>query len=81
MQFQADIIGCPVMRSRSSDISPLGAAFLAGLAVGLWHDMTEIEKFVPPRDHFKPKMSFQRRETLYSGWQEAVARTVMDPDQ
>ena len=79
MQFQADIIGCPVMRSRSTDISPLGAAFLAGLAVGLWHDMAEIERFAPPRDHFEPKMSFQRREALYGGWQEAVARTVMDP--
>lgn len=78
MQFQADIIGCPVMRSRSTDISPLGAAFLAGLAVGLWHDMAEIERFVPSRDHFEPKMSFQHRETLYDGWQEAVARTVMD---
>jgi glycerol kinase len=44
----------------------------------LWHDMTEIERLVPPRDHFEPKMSFQRREALYGGWQEAVARTVID---
>ncbi|MBN1657795.1 MAG: glycerol kinase GlpK [Anaerolineae bacterium] len=78
MQFQADVIGCPVMRSRSTDIAPLGAAFLAGLAVGLWHDLAEIESLVPPRDHFEPKMSVQRREALYGGWQESVARTVMD---
>ena len=38
MQFQADMLGCPVMRSTSPDVSPLGAAFLAGLAVGIWSD-------------------------------------------
>lgn len=79
MQFQADIIGCPVLRSSSTDISPLGAAFLAGLAVGLWADEAEIEKLVPPRDRFEPQMSFEQRETMYAGWREAVARTVFDP--
>jgi hypothetical protein len=43
MQFQADIINCPVLRSTSTEISPLGAAFLAGLAMGLWADEAEIE--------------------------------------
>ncbi len=78
MQFQADIIGCPVLRSTSPDISPLGAAFLAGLAVGLWTDEAEIEKLVPPRDCFEPQMSFEQRETMYAGWREAVARTVWE---
>ena len=49
MQFQADMLGCPVMRSASPDVSPLGAAFLAGLAVGIWSNETEIERLVPPR--------------------------------
>jgi glycerol kinase len=80
MQFQADIIGCPVLRSTSTDISPLGAAFLAGLAVGLWADEAEIESLVPPRDCFEPQMSSERREALYAGWGEAVVRTVLDPD-
>jgi glycerol kinase len=77
MQFQADIIGCPVMRSRSTDVSPLGAAFLAGLAVGLWADLAEVETLVPLRDQFEPQMSAERREHLYAGWQKAVARTVL----
>jgi glycerol kinase len=79
MQFQADIIGRPVLRSRSTDISPLGAAFLAGLAVGLWADEAEIESLVPPRDRFEPHMPCQQREALYTGWREAIARTVFDP--
>ncbi len=79
MQFQADIIGCPVLRSRSTDVSPLGAAFLAGLAVGLWTDETEIESLLPPRDRFEPRMSSAQREMLYAGWREAIERTVFDP--
>jgi glycerol kinase len=79
MQFQADVIGCPVLRSTSTDISPLGAAFLAGLAVGLWADEAEIEDLVPPRDRFEPQMPVERREALYAGWRGAVARTTLDP--
>jgi glycerol kinase len=79
MQFQADIIDCPVLRSTSTDISPLGAAFLAGLAVGLWADEAQIEGLVPPRDRFEPQMSPDQREALYAGWREAVARTTFDP--
>jgi glycerol kinase len=80
VQFQADIIGCPVLRSTSTDNSPLGAAFLAGLAIGLWADETQIEALVPPRDRFEPQMPADRREALYAGWQKAVARTVFDCD-
>jgi glycerol kinase len=80
VQFQADIIGCPVLRSTSTDISPLGAAFLAALAIGLWADETQIEALVPPRDRFEPQMPTEQREALYAGWQEAVARTVFDPE-
>jgi glycerol kinase len=78
MQFQADMIDCPVLRSTSPHISALGAAFLAGLAVGLWADEAEIESLVPPRDRFEPRMPPRQRETLYAGWQEAVARTTID---
>ena len=78
MQFQADVIGCPVLRSTSTDISPLGAAFLAGLAVGLWADEAEVASLVPPRDHFVPRMSQDQREALYSDWQAAVARTTLN---
>ena len=79
MQFQADMLGCPVLRSTSPDVSPLGAAFLAGLAVGIWSDEAEIERLVPPRDRFEPQMPTDQREALYAGWRAAVARTVFDP--
>ncbi|MBN1876620.1 MAG: glycerol kinase [Anaerolineae bacterium] len=80
MQFQADILNCPVLRSTSTEISPLGAAFLAGLTVGVWADETEIESLVPPRDRFEPQMSSDQQEALYAGWRAAVARTTFDPN-
>jgi len=76
VQFQADIINCPVLRSTFADVSPLGAAFLAGLAIGLWCDETEIEALVPQGDRFEPQMSSDQREAMYAGWQKAIARTV-----
>lgn len=79
MQFQADILGCPVLRSSSSDVSALGAAYLAGLAVGLWTSEAEIAALPRPHERFEPLMSERQRTALYSGWQAAVARTVFDP--
>jgi len=76
MQFQADIIGCPVLRSSSADVSALGAAYLAGLAVGLWASLAEIEQLVLPHDKFEPKLSASERDALYAGWRGAVARTT-----
>jgi len=80
VQFQADMLGCPVLRSASPDVSPLGAAFLAGLAVGIWADEAEIEQLVSPQDRFEPTMSAEKRESLYAGWRVAVARTVFAPE-
>jgi glycerol kinase len=79
LQFQADLLDCEVLRSTSSDVSPLGAAFLAGLAAGVWANEAEIEALVPPRDRFTPQMSEAQRAALYAGWQAAVARTVFEP--
>lgn len=79
MQFQADILGCPVLRSSSADVSALGAAYLAGLAVGLWASEAEIAALPRPHDRFEPQMSASQRDALYSGWQAAVARTVFEP--
>jgi len=74
MQFQADIIGCPVLRSSSADVSALGAAYLAGLAVGVWKSLAEIEPLVLPHDRFEPGLASGERELLYVGWQRAIAR-------
>ena len=79
MQFQADMLGCPVLRSTSPDVSLLGAAFLAGLAVDIWSDEAEIEHLVPPRDRFEPRMLPERRAALCAGWREAMARTLFAP--
>jgi glycerol kinase len=79
MQFQADIIGCPVLRSMSPDVSALGAAYLAGLAVGVWSSDSEIAALVGAHDRFEPRLDAARREQLYDGWRAAVRRTVYEP--
>lgn len=79
MQLQADVLGCPVERSRSSEVSPLGAAFLAGLTMGLWAGEDEIAARVPPRDRFEPQRTEAERAAAYARWQEALARTLYEP--
>jgi glycerol kinase len=74
MQFQADILGCPVLRNTSPDVSALGAAFLAGLAAGVWSGVNELAGLPREFDRFEPKMNEQRRADLYSGWMAAVAK-------
>ena len=79
MQLQADILGCPVERSRSSDVSALGAAFLAGLTVGTWSDETALEAFIPPRDRFEPAIDGAERAARYATWRAALTRTLYVP--
>jgi glycerol kinase len=76
MQFQADILGVPVVRNRSADVAAMGAAWLAGLAVGVWTSMADVESLRRPTDRFEPKMPEDERERLYAGWQDAVARSA-----
>jgi glycerol kinase len=78
MQFQADIVGRPVLRSVSADLSALGAAYLAGLAVGLWTSLAEIEALPRARDRFEPRMPPARRQELLEGWRAAVARATYE---
>lgn len=74
MQFQADILGCPVVRSESADLSAIGAAWLAGLAVGFWHSLEELAALPRATTRFEPRMSEGRRAELVGGWQDALAR-------
>ena len=76
MQFQADILNCPVQRNLSVDVAALGVAYLAGLAVGIWQSEAEIAALPRPQDRFEPQMATSQRAALYAGWQEAVARTL-----
>ncbi|MCA0452937.1 MAG: glycerol kinase GlpK [Chloroflexi bacterium] len=74
MQFQADILGVPVQRPVVTETTALGAAYLAGLAVGYWSSQTEIASQWALEKTFEPKMSVATRDSLYAGWQRAVER-------
>lgn len=75
MQFQADILGVPVQRPAVTETTALGAAYLAGLAVGYWSSLDEIQKQWRVESTFEPKMSVDERDALYAGWQKAVERS------
>lgn len=75
MQFQADVLQTPVQRAKDLETTALGAAFLAGLAVGYWKDIDEIKKEYATGATFKPEMKKERADYLYEGWQEAVSAT------
>ena len=79
MQFQADILGVPVLRSRVSDVSALGAAYLAGLTTGLWASLDEIATLPRPHDRFEPQMDTNRRAAVCAGWKDAIHRTLYTP--
>ncbi len=76
MQFQADILGAPVVRPAYLETTALGAAYLAGLAAGVWSGTDELERFRQIERTFEPAMGGSRREELYAGWKEAVARAL-----
>ncbi|MCM3739698.1 glycerol kinase GlpK [Oceanobacillus luteolus] len=75
MQFQSDILNVPVERPVVQETTALGAAYLAGLAVGYWKDKEEIAKQWVVEKTFEPEMDEQQREGLYTGWQKAVEAT------
>lgn len=74
MKFQADIIGVKVERPNCIETSALGAAYLAGLATGLWRDQKELMDQYSVNFTFTPQMSEELRDKYYKGWQKAVAR-------
>jgi glycerol kinase len=75
MQFQADLLGCPVVRNDSADLSAQGAAWLAGLAVGIWPSLEALARLPSRVSRFEPRMSEGDRNRLYAGWRDAVSRT------
>ncbi|ABV89132.1 glycerol kinase GlpK [Shewanella pealeana] len=75
MQFQADITNVEVLRPELTETTALGAAFLAGLAVGFWDSTDELKHKAGIERNFTPQISMQKRDSLYKGWQEAVTRT------
>jgi glycerol kinase len=75
MQFQADVLGIAVERPAVLEATAMGAAALAGLAVGFWADPGELEAKAGSSRIFEPKMSEDQREGLYRGWLRAVERS------
>ena len=75
MQFQADILGVPVERPAASETTAMGAAFLAGLAVGFWRDTVQIAALWRAESRFEPAMDAAQRERLCREWRKALQRS------
>lgn len=75
MQFQADILNVTVQRPKITETTALGAAYLAGLAVGYWQNQNQISKQWKIDKEFKPNMTTETREKLLKGWQKALDRS------
>jgi glycerol kinase len=76
MQFQADILGIPVVRPNLVETTAAGAAFLAGLGVGFWGDPEELGRSWRQERLFEPKMDGAQRDELYEGWRKAVRQVL-----
>ena len=76
MQFQADILGIPLQKPSITEMTVLGAAYLAGLGVGFWKSREEIAAQWQVARVFEPNMGEDQRETLYAGWKRAVKRSL-----
>jgi glycerol kinase len=75
MQFQADIIGVPVIRPVVAETTALGAAYAAGLAVGFWSDLDDLRKNWQEDSRWEPKMEEAERERQLRNWKKAVTKT------
>jgi glycerol kinase len=75
MQFQADILGVPVIRPTVAETTSLGAAYAAGLAVGFWRAVEDLRQNWGKDHEWQPNMDAGQREKLYAGWKKAVTRT------
>jgi glycerol kinase len=76
MQFQADVLGVPVIRPEVTETTALGAAFAAGLAVGFWTDLEELGEHWHEERRWEPRMEPDRREREYGQWRRAVERSL-----
>lgn len=75
MGFQADISGCEVVRPANTEVTSLGAAYIAGLSSGFWKNLDEVRRNVKVDRVFFPEMSEEQRESLLEGWRRAVKKS------
>jgi glycerol kinase len=76
LQFQADLLDAPVRRPVVAETTALGAAYLAGLAVGYWSGLDDVASNWALDREFRPAMASSERERLYAGWKKAVTRSL-----
>jgi glycerol kinase len=75
MQFQADVLGVPVIRPKVAETTSLGAAYAAGLATGFWSEVEELRENWVEDKRWEPQMDTSKRDELYKYWKKAVTRT------
>jgi len=78
MQFQADLLGIPVVRPKVIETTALGAAYLAGLSSGVWHNLDELAAQWQVERRFHPVMARSRAEELMAGWEHAVRQATLE---
>lgn len=76
MQIQSDLLGIPVVRNFSVDLSALGATYLAGLTVGIWNSEEELKQLPQDAQRFEPLISKSERDERYAGWKKAVRMVI-----
>ncbi len=76
MQFQADLLGVPVIRPKIAETTALGAAYAAGLAVGFRSDLDELTAKWAEDKRWEPQMAEEDRERYYRNWQKAVTKSL-----
>ncbi|PSB17242.1 glycerol kinase [filamentous cyanobacterium CCP1] len=81
MQFQADLLGVPVVRPKVTETTALGAAYLAGLAIGYWQSEAEIVQLWQADQRFEPTITTEQRNEWRSAWQQAVAQVRHQEEQ
>jgi glycerol kinase len=78
MQVQANVLGVLVVRPKQVETTVLGAAYLAGLAVGVWDDRDDVRESWEVDRRFEPQWSEEERESRYAGWRDAVSRALTE---
>jgi glycerol kinase len=76
MQFQADVLGIPVLRPQVSETTALGAAWLAGLSCGVYRSLEDLSGLWQVERRFEPSMSKDQAAALMAGWEAAVRQTL-----
>ncbi len=79
LQFQSDILDSRIVRPKNIETTAMGAAYLAGLAVGFWSDIREIRKIWQEDSVFNPDMDEEKRKNLYEGWKGAIGKILHKP--